>query len=245
MTSLPPSQCCIGGSLHEGETQGELTKFGDIPVYVSYPPDKSTHNAILFLSDIFGLALVNSKLIADLFAANGYLVVMPDLFQGDPVPVDHSPSFQIMDWLQGHLPPQTDPIVTATLREMRERLGCQRIGGVGYCYGGKYVVRYLHPGQLDVGFVAHPTFIEPDELKAIEGPLSISASAQDNLFPPEKRHESETILAQLDVPYQINIFSDVEHGFAVRCDLNKTRHRFAKEQSFSQGVTWFNQYLKK
>lgn len=152
-----------------------------VPVYVSYPPDKSTHHAILFLSDIFGLALVNSKLIADLFAANGYFVVMPDLFQGDPVPVDHSPSFQVMDWLQGHLPPQTDPIVTATLREMRERLGCQRIGGVGYCYGGKYVVRYLHPGQLDVGFVAHPTFIEPDELEAIEGPLSISASGE--LFP--------------------------------------------------------------
>lgn len=48
----------------------------------------------------------------------------------------------------------------------------------------------------------------------------------------------------MDVPYQINLFADVEHGFSVRCDLSKPRQRFAKEQAFSQAVAWFDEYLK-
>ena len=64
------------------------------------------------------------------------------------------------------------------------------------------------------------------------------------MFTTAKRHESEEILDSLDVPYQINMFSDVEHGFAVRCDLSQPRQKFAKEQAFSQAVAWFDQYLK-
>jgi dienelactone hydrolase len=67
---------------------------------------------------------------------------------------------------------------------------------------------------------------------------------RDFVFTTAKRHESEEILDSLDVAYQINMFSDVEHGFAVRCDLSKARQKFAKEQAFSQAVAWFDQYLK-
>jgi dienelactone hydrolase len=44
-------------------------------------------------------------------------------------------------------------------------------------------------------------------------------------------------------PYQINLFSGVEHGFAVRADISKPESKFAKESAFTQAVTWFNQYL--
>ena len=48
----------------------------------------------------------------------------------------------------------------------------------------------------------------------------------------------------MDVPYQINLFSNVVHGFAVRADISKKREKFAKEQAFLQAVTWFNEYVK-
>lgn len=83
-----------------------------------------------------------------------------------------------MDWVKNHMPLQTEPIIDAVLDGMRENLGCKRIGGVGYCFGGKYVCRYLKPGKLDVGFTAHPTMVEPDELKGIKGPLSIAAAGE-------------------------------------------------------------------
>jgi hypothetical protein len=44
----------------------------------------------------------------------------------------------------------------------------------------KYVVRFLHPAEkgigIDVGYVAHPSWVEASELSAIQGPLSISAA---------------------------------------------------------------------
>ncbi|OOQ82259.1 dienelactone hydrolase family protein [Penicillium brasilianum] len=244
MTSNSLSHCCTIGSLHDGEAKGEIKNIGHVSTYFAYPSDNSTENAILILTDVIGHKFSNAQLIADQFAAKGYFVVMPDLFNGDAVPLNRPEGFNVMDWVKNHLPPQTDPIIDAVLKEMRESLGCKRIGGVGYCFGGKYVCRYLKPGKLDAGFMAHPTMVESDELKGIKGPLSIAAAVRDFIFTTAKRHESEEILDSLDVPYQINMFSDVEHGFSVRCDLSKPRQKFAKEQAFSQAVAWFDQYLK-
>jgi dienelactone hydrolase len=65
----------------------------------------------------------------------------------------------------------------------------------------------------------------------------------DFLFPTEKRRESEDILPKTGQPYQINLFSGVEHGFAVRGDPKQPVQKFAKEQAFLQAVQWFTQYL--
>ena len=91
--------------------------------------------------------------------------------------------------------------------------------------------------------MAHPSFVEEDELAAITGPFAISAAETDTIFPAEKRHKSEEILKAAGVPYQINLFSGVEHGFAVRGDPNVKISRFAREQAFLQAVTWFDNWL--
>ncbi|CAG7996215.1 unnamed protein product [Penicillium salamii] len=242
MTSNQLAHCCTIGNIHEGQAKGQISKVGNISTYFAYPADQATKNAILILTDVPGHQFINAQLLADQFAARGYFVVMPDLFNGDVVPINRPEGFNIMNWVQNHMPPQTEPIIEAVLKDMRENLGCERIGGVGYCFGGKYVCRYLKPGKLDVGFTAHPTMVEPDELRGVEGPLSIAAAARDFVFTTAKRYESEQILDQLDVPYQINLFSDVEHGFAVRCDLAEPRQRFARSRRLTKrsvGLTCF------
>lgn len=96
---------------------------------------------------------------------------------------------------------------------------------------------------IDAGFVAHPTNVEEDELAAITGPLSIAAAQTDPIFPTEKRHKSEEILIKTGQPFQINLYSGVSHGFAVRCDTSVKIEKFSKEQAFFQAVTWFGEHL--
>ena len=221
-----------------------------------------------------GHALINPQLIADQFAANGYWVVMPDLFQGDAIELNQlgTGNFDIMTWLtkgrpegKGHLPDTVDPIVEKTLAYMKEQ-GAKKIGAVGYCFGGKYVARFLAKGKgVDVGFTAHPSFVDEAELRGMTGPLSIAAAGKlrkpdktwnnaitnniaetDTIFPEDKRHESERILKDMgSIPYQMVLYSGVEHGFAVRGDLNKPEIKFAKEAAFIQAVQWFDEFLKK
>jgi dienelactone hydrolase len=65
----------------------------------------------------------------------------------------------------------------------------------------------------------------------------------DTIFPAEKRHETEVILKDVKLPYQINLYSGVEHGFAVRCDINVPQQKYAKESAFLQACGWFDEWL--
>jgi dienelactone hydrolase len=194
---------------------------------------------------VIGHKFINVQLIADQFAANGYFVAVPDLFNDDPILLNRPANFDFMKWLNsGHTSKEVDPITEAVIKDLRSSYGVKKLGGVGYCFGAKYVARFLKKGSLDVGYMAHPSFVEDIELEAIEGPLSIAAAETDEIFPPAKRRRSEDILFKSDVPWQINVYSDTEHGFAVRADLTAPRVKWAKEQAFFQAVQWFDEYLK-
>ena len=73
--------------------------------------------------------------------------------------------------------------------------------------------------------------------------MSIAAAETDSMFTPELRHASEEVLQKTGQPYQINLFSGVSHGFAVRGDVSKKVEKFAKEQAFIQAVHWFDEWL--
>ncbi|KAG4429180.1 hypothetical protein IFR05_015334 [Cadophora sp. M221] len=251
MASNPPSTCCTVGVKHEGNPIGTSTKIGAIEAYIAEPSGKHIHKdtAILFLPDVIGI-WQNSQLMADQYAANGYYTLIPDLFNSDSLSLNRPDGFDLMSWLtkgsdgkNPHTFKAVDPIVEKSIKYLQEK-GYKKIGAVGYCFGAKYVARFMASGKgISVGFVAHPSFVEENELRAIQGPFSIAAAETDSIFPTEKRHRSEEILLETKQPYQINLYSGVVHGFSVRCDLSKKIEKYAKEQAFLQAVTWFDEHL--
>lgn len=248
MASNPPSQCCTVGVRHDGEPTGTKTKVGKYDAYVAEPKGKKHDGvALLYIPDVIGI-WQNSQLMADDFAANGYYTLIIDVFNGDPLSLNRPADFDFMKWLTGgsdgknpHTKEAVDPIVELALKHLKDQ-GFTKIGALGYCFGAKYVARHYKNG-IKVGYFAHPSFVDEDELAAITGPLSIAAAETDEIFPTEKRHKSEEILQKTGQPYQINLYSHVVHGFSVRCDLSKKPEKFAKEQAFYQAVQWFDNFL--
>lgn len=77
-----------------------------------------------------------------------------------------------------------DPIIESVIKVLRGEMGIKRLGAVGYCFGGKYVCRWLREGEskVDVGFIAHPSFVDAEEVEGVQGPLSIAAAGTFLLF---------------------------------------------------------------
>ncbi|KAJ6150570.1 hypothetical protein N7471_001769 [Penicillium samsonianum] len=245
MASNPPAACCATGFRHEGNPLGELKNVEGVNTYISRPKSTETpSNVVIIVSDIFGI-YINSQLLADEFAANGYLALIPDILQGDALThADmESGKVDLKDWIKNHQPTHIDPIMESTIQYARQELGAKRIAGAGYCFGAKYVCRFLKDKKLDVGYLAHPSFVSHEELGAITGPLTIAAAEIDQIFTTQLRHESEDILKKAGQPWHISLHGGVSHGFAVRTDLSNKSFKFAKEQAFGQALGWFNYYL--
>lgn len=104
-------------------------------------------------------------------------------FNGNQVPFPAPPSFSLQEYIATKMPRVTtvDPMFEKVIRYLRTELGVKRLGGVGYCFGGKYVCRWLKDGGLDAGFTAHPSFVDADEVRGIQGPLSIAAAGMHNV----------------------------------------------------------------
>ena len=127
-----------------GEPTGTIFKLaGSIEAYVAEPKEHNARNdtAILFITDVLGI-WQNSKLMADQYAANGYYTLIPDLFDGDAIPVNGSLN-NLMEWLNHgsdgkhpHTSAAIDPIVEKAVKYLREEKGFKKIGAVGYCFVG-------------------------------------------------------------------------------------------------------------
>lgn len=110
-----------------------------VRTYVAEPKEGLRNKgAVLLLSDVFGLRQ-NSQLLADDFASNGYLAVLPDLLDGESLPLDvfQTGSVNIPAWALRHGVEQVDPIVDSTIKFMREGMGVEKIAAAGYCFGAK------------------------------------------------------------------------------------------------------------
>lgn len=109
----------------------------------------------------------NNQLQADKYASEGFLVIMPDMFDGDQAPnssttiedmnltiieqvklraADVAKSFMIDMWLARHTPEKILPILSKVIEGAREEFADAIASGegiycVGYCLGAKYCLQ--------------------------------------------------------------------------------------------------------
>jgi len=147
-----------------------MSKLGDVDVYIAKPSDypHSPSKLLLLLSNGAGINSKNNQIQADKYAAEGFLVVMPDQIEGDPAPnadidvpspteepsvleqvklsmAGAAKSFVIDMWLARHTPEKVVPILHKVIDAAKEEFADAIANGggiyaVGYCFGGKYVL---------------------------------------------------------------------------------------------------------
>ncbi|KAM6496770.1 dienelactone hydrolase endo-1,3,1,4-beta-D-glucanase [Amanita muscaria] len=245
---------CVKGVRHEGTAAGKWEKIGGVNCYVGTPEgDYAKDKVVLFLPDIFGAQLINSQLLVDDFANNGFKTIAPDYLNGDPVSpdaFDPGSTFDLGKWFgNGHGPEQTRPPVDKVIKALKEQ-GVTKFGATGYCFGGRYVFDLAFDNEIQVSVVAHPSLLKvPEDLNKYystsKAPLLINSCTVDTQFPHEAQAKADDIFGngKFAPGYKREYFDGCTHGFAVRGDLSDPKVKAGKEGSFVATVKWFQAHL--
>lgn len=236
---------CISGVRYEGTPEGTIEAIGGIQCYVATPKiDYLKDKVVLFFTDAFGIPWNNNRLLADDFASNGFKVVMPDIFNGEPVPDEefNKGTFDFPPWFKRHSDESWQPVVDSVVAALKTQ-GVTRFGTTGYCFGalpGFYLAR---KNESQVTVVTHPSLLKiPEDLenykKEAKAPLLVNSCEVDEQFPRESQAIADEVFGndKFAPGYVRTYWDGCTHGFAVRGDTNNPKTRAGKEGSFKATV---------
>ncbi|RBR25046.1 uncharacterized protein FIESC28_02170 [Fusarium coffeatum] len=221
----PSGSCCLKGTIHEGQSRGTWETIADVETYISKPnPEKDNGNILLYFPDVWGM-FPNGLLVMDAFADAGYLVLGLDYFRGDPVwkhrkdRHTQNPDFDYEAWKRKHTAFADEAVpkwVTAVKKAYST--STTKFACVGYCFGAPYVCNELKGDTVTVGAFAHPAFLKEHHFTDLKKPLFLSCSEIDHTFDVPSRRRALDILQDKKKIFHYQVFSGVEHGFALRGD---------------------------
>ncbi|KAH8645445.1 Alpha/Beta hydrolase protein [Xylariales sp. PMI_506] len=284
----PPCTECIQGTIHEGQPQGKIEVIHGLNTYV-VGNRTNPRGIIVVYSDVFGLSLPNNKIIADSYTKSGeWLVYLPDFFEGDPlglkladilIPVDAAkqsafakytgllanvPSYLL--WAARHKEAPTNKACMDFLAQLRRATPrTQKIGIVGFCWGGKYAIRAglkenvieLEGGEkvplVDAAVGLHPSHLAvPGDVESLVVPVSYGWGVEDSAVSFDQKRQIEEVHEKLkketgaaaDLPeMEHKVYRPGRHGFAVRGNPDDPLERKCLEDSLTQVLDWFQRWL--
>ncbi|KAG1742676.1 dienelactone hydrolase [Suillus paluster] len=241
------SEHCFTAAAQSGTPVGRQEEIASVQTYVSEPKNPSESKAvILYFSDVFGPFIIHNQLTMDYYASHGFTVLGLDYFFGEPMQdCMNKPDFDRAAWMEkaySNAKTHTRPWVDAVVKKYGSD---KKYCAVGFCFGGPPVFNLAkEDGLIVCGAIAHPA-APSEELTEIDEctvPILFSCAETDRTFPRETRRKVEDRLVEQKKTYYFQIFSGVNHGFAVRCDPNVENERWAKEECQRGMVAWFKRF---
>lgn len=156
---------------------------------VSRSPSRAVHEYAKALPLVFGWEFKNVRLLADNYAKAGFYCYIPDVHQGDSLPisflqnveprlkdqeqaglVDKAKNAVIVPttlgpWLVKHREAVAEPLISGFINTVRQIPGTNKVGAIGFCWGGRYAILQAHGkkegsvGGVDAAYACHPSLV--------------------------------------------------------------------------------------
>ncbi|WP_454018210.1 dienelactone hydrolase family protein [Azospirillum sp. Marseille-Q6669] len=193
---------------------------GSFSAYVAKPAGGGPAPGLVVIQEIFGVNQVMRDL-CDGFAAQGWLVVCPDLFWRQ------EPGVQITDktqeeWnrafalMNGMDQDKAVDDLKATLAWLRRNTDCTgKAGSVGYCLGGRLAFMMAARSDPDANVSYYGVGLDglTGEAASIAKPLLMHIAEKDQFVPAEAR--DKVLAAVKDNPnVTAHVYPGVDHAFA-------------------------------
>jgi len=253
---------CVSGAVHEGTPTGTEITLAGLPTYAV--GDEASKRIVIFGHDIFGWKFVNTRLLADEYAARGFRVLVPDLYDGYEVPqwtlsardpVNESLSlfqrvfarplslFVLVPFVLRNSQASQNTKISGLVAHLRAAQPDAKLGFVGFCWGGRYAITLN--GLFDATVSAHPSLVKyPVELENVSKPISFALAATDHGYGAERGRDTEKRLKERGLTeVEVVIYEGVQHGWTIRGDLRDEKKKEARDRARDQAIQWFERFL--
>ncbi len=213
------------------------TDGGSFGVYLAEPavPARSNGSGIVLLQEIFGLT---SKIRAycDMLAAEGYVVLAPDLFWRMEAGVELTRSPEDITRAFGFLKRLDEAAaladVATTTQDLRARVP-GKLGVVGFCLGGKLAALICARGGADAGAGFYGVDLDQhlDALARIRVPLQLHFGGRDEHIPAQVRAAIEPVVRTLPEA-EFHVYAEAGHAF-FRADLADPASQLAWQRTLA------------
>jgi len=254
MTSpVPP--CCLKSFHWSGTPSGTESTLPGTSNRV-YIAGTNPSAAVLIIHDLLGWTFPNARLLADHFASEiNATVYLPDFFGGEVLSFDailgeRWGELDLPSFLRRNGRHAREGEILAFARALRGKY--DKVGAVGYCYGGwavhrlgakEFVDAETGKGLVDCVTAGHPSLLTVEDIDGVAVPVQMLAPELDGQYTAElKRYEFET-LQKNGVPLDYQHFPGVEHGALVRGDEKKKGEREAMARAKNAAVAWHRWWL--
>lgn len=183
--------------------------------YFAFPEDKvGASPAIILVHEWWGLN-DDIRLLANQFAAEGFIVLAVDLFGGQTATAPGDARklmlmvFENTEFAEENLQQARDWVLNIA--------GASQVAVVGYGFGGDWSLNaaIALPDQFDAAVIFYGRVSDNEQvLAAIEIPVLGFFGGADNVIPVESVRKFDTALENLGKDHEINIYPAAKGGFA-------------------------------
>ena len=215
---LPPAVLGSAPSLR-GEPVSYFPEDPKASGYIVTPDSKGKKPGLIIVHEWYGLKL-RIKEMADALADEGYVVLAADMYSGKTGSNSAENRALVKESLSN-----PDYIIhnldaAANYLRSRDDVFSDKIGTMGWCYGGGVVLSYGIGGEHhEATAIFYGELIDdPEKLKHIGHEVLGLFGEKDGGIPPSDVRKFEKALQKAGIENEIHIYDDVGHGFFLWID---------------------------
>ena len=198
-------------------TLNALDGSGSFTAYLALPPS-GRGPGIVLAQEIFGVN-ATMRQVADQYAEEGYVVLVPDLFWRqqpgiqltDQTEAEWARAFELFNGFD--LKKGVDDL-NATIETLRKQKGCTgKVGTVGFCLGGRLAYLTATRTRADAAVSYYGVMLTEHVKEPVEAPLMLHIATEDEYVPKDQQAKIHAALKS-NRKVTIHDYKGQNHAFA-------------------------------